>query len=67
MIQIYKYVNGKVERIFEFYDKSKAKQAYKKFQDRFDCYALVVVDGVDLNTAQARKYFCLPKISCPKL
>ena len=66
MILIHKLVNGKIETSYEFADKKSVGAEYKKFQERLDCYAQVIVDGHPLNTAEARRYFGLPKIRTPR-
>lgn len=66
MILILELVNGKVEASYKFSDEESARRKYAEFQERLDCYAQVIVDGHPLNTAEARRYFGLPKIRTPR-
>ncbi len=68
MILIHELVNGRVEASYKFSDSDKesARRKYAEFQERLDCYAQVIVDGHPLNTAEARRYFGLPKIRTPR-
>jgi hypothetical protein len=53
---------GLPERVYEYTDKAEAKATYLRLSDSLCCYPAVSVDGKQLNTAKARKFFGMKKL-----